>query len=84
MLSTGEFLVRSELCKGSLTLAFLALAAGESPITAQPPNHFGLPSTAVVIEEALIPESIRPNRRLVLWMLSPQRHDRGEFSESDH
>ena len=42
-----------------------------------------LPAEAVVIERATIPQSIHQNRELVLWMLSPQRHDRGELSESN-
>jgi hypothetical protein len=37
----------------------------------------------VVIERAPIPAGVHPNRELVLWMLSPQKHDRGPYSKSN-
>ena len=39
-----------------------------------------LPPDAVVIERAEIPTGIHSDRELVLWMLSPQKHDRGNFA----
>jgi hypothetical protein len=43
-------------------------------VMAQPPDAF-------VIERAPIPSSIHSNREMVLWMLSPQKHDRGPLSD---
>ena len=39
-----------------------------------------LPPDAVVIERVPIPGTIHENRELILWMLSPARHDRGAYS----
>jgi hypothetical protein len=50
------------------------------PLRAQNAANADLPPNAVVIEQTRIPKKIHPNRELVLWMLSPERHDRGEFS----
>lgn len=47
----------------------VALAAMQSPLA--------LPSGAVVIEEARIPETIRPHRSIMLWMIGPKKFDRG-------
>jgi hypothetical protein len=44
--------------------------------TAQPPDAF-------VVERAPIPDSIHANRELVLWMVSPTKHDRGPLSDSN-
>jgi hypothetical protein len=52
-------------------------------LTAQSLTDLNLPPKAVVIERAPIPQRIDRDRELVLWMPSPQRHDRREFSESD-
>lgn len=41
-----------------------------------------LPPNAQVVERVPIPASIHKNRELVLWMVSPQRHDRGPDSAS--
>lgn len=62
---------------------FLALSARGITLTAQTVSDLVLPPGAVVIERAAIPSTIHKNRELVLWMLSPQRHDRGEFSQSN-
>jgi hypothetical protein len=39
-----------------------------------------LPPEAVVIERTSIPSAVRANRELVLWMVRPERNDRGAFS----
>jgi len=51
--------------------------------TAQAQHDAVLPPTAVVIERSPIPASIHANREMVLWMISPTKHDRGPFSESN-
>jgi hypothetical protein len=56
-------------------IAFAVIAVTFA-VTAQPPDAF-------VVERAPIPSSIHANREMVLWMLSPQKHDRGPFSESN-
>jgi hypothetical protein len=61
----------------------LALSARGITITAQTASDSILPPEAVVIERAAIPQTIHKDRELVLWMLSPQKHDRGEFSKSN-
>jgi hypothetical protein len=55
-----------------IVFAFLAVTLA---VIARLPDAF-------VVERTPIPSSIHPNRELVLWMLSPQKHDRGPFSES--
>jgi hypothetical protein len=39
-----------------------------------------LPPGAVVIERTTIPRTVRANRELVLWMVRPERHNRGPYS----
>jgi hypothetical protein len=52
-------------------------------LTAQSLTEINLPPKALVIERTAIPQSIHLDRELVLWMLSPQKHDRGELSKSN-
>ena len=61
----------------------LALSVRGVTLRAQTVSDFVLPAGAVVIERATIPQTIHKDRELVLWMLSPQQHDRGEFSKSN-
>ena len=44
------------------------------------PAQTSLPANAQVIERVPIPSEIHKNRELILWMISPQRHDRGPYS----
>jgi hypothetical protein len=50
-----------------------------SVVSGQSIQILGLPTAAVVIERAEISPEIRSNRELVLWMLPPEKHDRGVF-----
>ena len=56
------------LLLGSLGVSLGAQSLGDVP----------LPRGAVVIERAAVPRSVRPDRELLLWMVSPEKHDRGE------
>jgi hypothetical protein len=64
----------------SFVVGLLTLSIG---LRAQSATDFGLPEGSVVIERAAIPKTIHKDRELLLWMLSPQKHDRGEFSQSN-
>lgn len=46
-------------------------------------QQVALPAGATVIEKTRIPASIHRDRALVLWMLAPERHDRGALSEDN-
>jgi hypothetical protein len=68
----------SERGKGSpWVLVSLAVATVNIALTAQSTTGLHLPPQAVVIERAAIPKDIHQDRELVLWMVSPQRHDGG-------
>lgn len=55
---------------------FVVALAFAGVLAAQTREQIGLPPTAVVIERAKIPSKVHRNRELVLWMVSPVRHDR--------
>jgi len=70
----------SERSQGSRTLVSVVVVVVSVALNAQSTEGLRLPPRAVVIERSTIPQEIHRDRELVLWMLSPQRHDRGEFS----
>ena len=43
----------------------------------------GLPKDAFIVETKELPDGAHPNRALVLWMLHPEKHDRGPLSEEN-
>jgi hypothetical protein len=61
-----------------LSLAIWALLPVGIPLCAQSPEEVPLPKGAVIIERAQVARSVHPDRELLLWMISPERHDRGE------
>lgn len=64
--------------RASLVLAALpACLTAAFPLFAQSGPSNSLPSEAVVIERARVAVAIHPDRELVLWMISPVKHDRG-------
>jgi hypothetical protein len=65
---------------GAILIAFSAFGI---TLSAQALSDPVFPPGGVVIERAAIPPTIHKDRELVLWMLSPQKHDRGEFSKSN-
>jgi len=70
--------------KRSLPISYLfAALLLMSSTAARPADTLALPAEAVVIERTQIPQSIHRDRELVLWMLSPEMHDRGAYSESN-
>src|ERR1700730_4654679 len=64
-------------------LLIVAVALASAP-SGQAQTSLILPPDAFVIERTTIPRGIRPGRELVLWMLTPERHDRGELSENPY
>jgi hypothetical protein len=42
-----------------------------------------LPAGAFLVERAVVPTSVHADREMLLWMISPEKHDRGELSESN-
>ncbi len=46
-------------------------------------RYSGLPADAVVIEQEPVPANFHPNRLLVLWMKSPERHPRDGTPEDN-
>ena len=60
-----------------------AALAAVITLSAQAVKDSVLPAGAFVVERAAIPVGIHKERELVLWMLSPEKHDRGTFSESN-
>jgi hypothetical protein len=70
--------------KAKLQFAWRALALGLLLTLASIGGvALDLPPGSVVIEREPIPESVHVDRQLVLWMISPQRHDRGLFSKQN-
>lgn len=67
----------------SLGMCALLLGGLGVSLEAQSPGDVPLPQGAVVIERAEVPRSVRPDRELLLWMVSPQKHDRGGPPESN-
>ena len=77
---TGCFSTRA-----SLVLAVLSAAVTIAfPLSAQPAPPSSIPNNAVVIERARVPSTAHPNRELLLWMISPVKHDRGALSENPY
>ena len=63
--------------------ALIAFISSVSPLFAQSvPPVSPLPKNAFVVERAEIPNAVHPGRELVLWMISPSKHDRGPLSEA--
>ena len=63
--------------------ALIAFISFVSPLFAQSaPTVSGLPKDAFIVERAEIPETVHPDRELVLWMISPSKHERGPLSEA--
>jgi hypothetical protein len=63
--------------------SLLLIAAVSVPLPAQSVGDVLLPSGAVVIERAAVPAAAHPDREILLWMISPEKHDRGPLSESN-
>jgi hypothetical protein len=59
----------------AIQIAFVLLASAVLS-RAQPPDAF-------IVERAPIPTNVHANRELVLWMVSPTKHDRGPYSDSN-
>jgi hypothetical protein len=71
--------------RASLALAILSTAITTAlPGFAQPGPSSTIPDNAVVIERAPVPATVHPNRELLLWMISPVRHDRGALEENPY
>lgn len=67
---------------GLLLYGIIAIRCFPEILLAQiAPSDFGIPSDALIIERAVIPPSVHRTRELVLWMISPQKHDRGPLSD---
>jgi hypothetical protein len=62
--------------------AVLCLSSLLSTAQTTAPSISGLPPNAVVIETQRVPQSAHANRLLVLWMQSPEKHDR-EMDEKE-
>jgi hypothetical protein len=62
----------------------LLLGGIGAPLGAQSVEDVPLPQGAVVIERADVPRSVRPDRGLLLWMVSPEKHDRGELASNPY
>ena len=73
--STRAFFVRAVLP------AWVAIAFR---IFAQSGPSSSLPHNAVIIERARIPTKTHSDRELLLWMISPVRHDRGSLSDNPY
>ena len=65
-----------------ISAAFTVTAA--FPLWAQPSPPSSLPEHAVVIERATIPATLHSDRELLLWMISPVKHDRGALTEEPY
>jgi hypothetical protein len=65
----------------ALVLVEVAIA---SALWAQPsaPDS-AIPASAVVIERAILPANLHLDRELVLWMISPEKHDRGPLTKTN-
>lgn len=70
----------------SLVLPTILIAAfsGAFPLAAQSDSPSSIPDNAKVIERTRIPAKIHPNRELLLWMISPTKHDRGPLAENPY
>jgi hypothetical protein len=71
--------------RASLVLAVL-IAAGTIPfplLAQSEPSSLNLPDDAVVIERTAIPAALHSDRALLLWMISPAKHDRGPLSKTN-
>ncbi len=64
----------------SAAFAFSSVLFAQSslPANALPAN--ALPANALIVERVPVPEAIHKNRELILWMIAPQKHDRGHDS----
>jgi hypothetical protein len=63
---------------------FLALTVSSVVVAySQGRSNPQLPTEAIVIERAVLPRSVHADREILLWMIAPTKHDRGEFSESN-
>ncbi|MGA2273874.1 MAG: hypothetical protein ABSH00_09990 [Bryobacteraceae bacterium] len=63
--------------------ALIAFILSISALSAQSaPTVSPLPKSAFIVERAEIPNAVHPGRELVLWMISPEKHDRGPLSEA--
>jgi len=71
--------LRTRLVWGVLVLTTCSVAVADNEGLSDPQ----LPVDAVVIERAVLPRSLHANREMLLWMIAPTKHDRGEFSESN-
>ena len=77
-------ITESRSIRASLVLAVLSAAVTAAfPSFAQSGPSSSIPENAVVIERARVPATVHPNRELLLWMISPVRHDRGVLSENN-
>jgi len=71
--------------RASLALAVLSAAVTTAfPSFAQSGPSSSIPDNAVVIERARVPATVHPNRELLLWMISPVKHDRGALAEESY
>ena len=64
-------------------LAVTCAFAAAFPLSAQSDPSSSIPKDAVIIERTRVPDTVHPNRELLLWMISPVKHDRG-FSENPY
>jgi hypothetical protein len=61
----------------------LAVLSAAFPLLAQSAPASSIPRNAVVIERARVSTTIHPDRELLLWMISPVKHDRGLLSSEN-
>ena len=68
-----------------LVLAIVStVVAVAFPLRAQLGHSSSLPENAVVIERTRIPAKLHADRALLLWMVSPVTHDRGELADETY
>jgi len=70
---------QARLAWGALVLAASSVAVAYGQRLSDPQ----LPAGAVVIERAVLPRSAHADREMLLWMIAPMKHDRGEYSDSN-
>jgi hypothetical protein len=67
-----------------ILLTILIAAYATIPLVAQSNPPSSIPDNAKLIERTRIPAKIHPNRELLLWMISPTKHDRGPLAENPY
>jgi len=61
--------------------ALLLVGVG-TQLRAQSSRGVSLPEGALVIERAAVPRSVHLDREMLLWMIAPEKHDRGELKSN--